>query len=108
MGWIFVIGEKWGLVIWWYRYNWVYLIAKIAQIKQNHWNSSWDGLESKSKFLGFPNWLYQTRPLEAAAAINFEGFLRPILLSKLKEGAATNKVRPMEVKGHDLNLSEHI
>ena len=46
--------------------------------------------------------------LEAAAAINFEGFLRPILLSKLKEGAATNKVRPMEVKVHDLNLSEHI
>ena len=46
-----------------YRYNWVYLIAKIAQIKQNHWNSSWDGLESKSKFLGFPKWLYQTGPL---------------------------------------------
>ena len=38
-----------------YQNNWVYLKAKIAQIKQNHWNSSWDGLESKSKFLGFPN-----------------------------------------------------
>ena len=54
-----------------YWYDWVYLIAKIAQIKQNHWNSSWNGLESTSKFLGFPNWLYQTRPLVGHKIFDF-------------------------------------
>ena len=46
-------------------YYWVYLVAKFAQFLQNNSNSSWDGLESKSKFLGFHNWLNQTRPLES-------------------------------------------
>ena len=52
-----------------YQYHYVHVIASNAQFIQKNSNSSWDGLESKSKFLGFHNWLYQTRPLLRAAKI---------------------------------------